>query len=100
MWDRVVGEDALRESQLPCADMWGSPVSGRACTWLKREALRAGLPAGPVRERGEGRPSGPAGKERERERGWAGQRGFGLGFRFTVFPISIPFSFSNSLKSN
>ena len=54
------GEDALRELQLP---------------------------AGPVRERGEGRPSGPAGKEKEREGGPAN----GLGFSFTAFPISYFF---------
>ena len=48
------------------------------------------LPAGPVREWGEGRPSGPTGKEKERER--VGRpTGFGLGFSFTVFPISISF---------
>ena len=64
--------------------MTGGPAlsagRGRACgrgRWRvgpgrqREDTLRElQLPAGPVRERGEGRPSGPAGKERER--GWVG----------------------------
>jgi len=61
------GEDALRELQLP---------------------------AGPVRERGEGRPSGPAGKEREREGGPAnGALGWVSGSLFFLFPFIFLFFF-------
>ena len=63
------GEDALRELQLP---------------------------AGPVRERGEGRPSGPAGKEKEREGGSAN----GLWARFQFHCFSYFHFFSNSNHSN
>ena len=69
MRDRAAGEDALRELQLP---------------------------AGPVRERGEGRPSGPAGKEKEREGGSA--NGLWAGFQFHYF--SYFHFFSNSNHSN
>ena len=58
------GEDALRELQLP---------------------------AGPVRERGEGRPSGPAGKEKGREGGPA--NGLWAGFQFHCFSYFHSFFF-------
>jgi len=70
--DRAVGEDALRELQLP---------------------------AGPVRERGEGRPSGPTGKERERER--VGRpTGLWAGFQVHYFSYFHSFFFSFSKPHN
>ena len=52
------------------------------------------LPAGPVREWGEGRPSGPAGKEREREGGPAnGALGWVSGSLFFLFPFIFLFFF-------
>ena len=61
------GEDALRELQLP---------------------------DGPVREQGEGRPSGPAGKETERERERVGRpTGLWAGFQVHCFSYFHSFFF-------
>ena len=68
-------------------------ASGLGRGW--EDALRElQLPAGPVREWGEGRPSGPAGKEREREGGPAnGALGWVLGSLFFLFPFLFLFFF-------
>ena len=90
--------------------MTGGPAlsagCGRACG---RGGWRAGpghqgedalhelqLPAGPVREWGEGRPSGPVGKEREREREGGpanGALGWVSGSLFFLFPFLFLFFF-------
>ena len=81
---------------------------GRWCAGPGRQgedALRElQLPAGPVRERGEGRPSGPAGKEKEREGGPAnGALGWVSGSLFFLFPFLFLFQTPSNLiefKSN
>ena len=69
-------------------------ASGLGRGW--EDALRElQLPAGPVRERGEGRPSGPAGKEKEREGGPAN----GLWAGFQVWISSFLFPISNTTQT-
>ena len=77
------GAGDARAEPLAC----GTGLSGRTrCT-------SSSCLAGPVRERGEGRPSGPAGKEKEREGGTA--NGLWAGFQFHCFSYFHFFSNSN-----
>ena len=76
-----------------------------ALAWAERHAsglgrgredalLKLQLPTGPVREWTEGRPSRPAGKEREREGGPAnGALGWVSGSLFFLFPFLFLFFF-------